>query len=393
MENQPVQPSIPQTPTPQPQIPATQQIPTTQSSDINQSQAMPTEPNKPKSIKILAFLILLLTLSYIFFYEALTLIFYAVSLDLEKAFEHPVSGAFFRLFPLSGIPIYLAALSPILLLYAGLKMFDGSLKSWTRSFLFLLVLPIYNTFLIFFLTWQMSPSANNLAGENKELQMLSFTSAGVFSFIVNISPLIIMLAFLLIYRKKFIFPESPLSKNKKIIFLILVFLIIVPNYTFITNKYLGLLDKDFGYTNAQKQVSFTLHKIDNPPSGYTQIYEYTPEQEGIFDKSGAVKAMFETKEFLSDEKGFIILTQEKAKAGTFEELIDQFIKKSSREDPIEEHIEIVALPGAKDGKAAYVKVSIIQQLFYVSPDKTIINFVTLDKTDKEYLLEFAESIQ
>lgn len=370
-----------------PQPPLTTQLPEEEQELI----PAPPEPAKPNLIKRIGIFVSILALLALFSYEGMFLIFYTINKAVSSPFQYAAGVNIFRLLPRSTfIPVPFLALSPIILIYCALKIFNGSKKSWLITLSSLIGTQVYNSVLIFWMihniTQQLPPEELIVPSQS------SFEIGGLINSIVNLIPFLALIGILIAKRKDFNFEDRPLSLAKKTFFALFIFLITVPNFSYMGYLYYRSLEKTPGLKEAQAITSFHIYIPTELPEEYLWDGIMVNIEQPLTQSAGVriVLGHKLTKEYLQEPIFPPIILNESIGLNN---LTEEILSLDIEEDAI---IQKQPITTAKNGYGFWSQYSIARRLTFLTPDNVLIDIVTLSRLDPyslDYLLIIANSLQ
>jgi len=369
----------------------TQPVVTAASGELKPTQAAPV---KPKLIKGIAIFVSYFAFSSLLTYEIMFLILFILDRATGSNTLFIGGSNIFRILPLqSFIPIPFFALSPIILIYCCLKILDGSRKSWLMTLSSLIGTQIFNAVLIFWLLSSLAALTLSTLPEDSAPMTSSFGSGGVINTLINFLPFLTLIGLLIAKRKFYIFDEKVLSTRKRLIFLIFVLLIIIPNFSYLTFQGYRSLDKTPGLEKAQKLMSFHIYTPSELPMNI--IFDGIQLQENLpLTESSGIRIILSSgplnpKQSFQERPPVVTLSESTG----INELTEEILSADMKGEAI---IQKQPISTAKNGFGFYSQKSIIRRLTFLTPDNVLINLVSPEKANfdsLDYLLIIANSLK
>lgn len=186
-----------------------------------------------------------------------------------------------------------------------------------------------------------------------------------------------LIIFVLLSKKKFIFPETTLSK-KSIIFLIFIStIILVFNVSVFGVAYYKAFYPDFGYTQISKQVSFRIYLPGRLPSGDEEVSKFYFGSEIVPGKK-TVRVTYDisiSSAIKGQKSKAIVISQTQVSPGFDIENNVQLMNKLTT-PPVIAPIELSKIPGT-----AYLQTSdFVNTVYFVTPDNVLIEVSSVSET-------------
>lgn len=301
-----------------------------------------------------------------------------------------VSGIDFELLrylPAFGILPVIFALVFIIFLYGALKINNYSKFSFWWNIISLIIIPIPLSFAVLYMISHSLSSELTAQSSYFASPVKTITDGIKGGNIVNVIQLIVIIL-LIISSKKLSSPNEPLSIKNKIIFLLFFIIAFVPSVIYPTYGFIKTLNTDYGYTQAQNQVTYHIYKPTTLPSDLVYALKYQ-NNTTLGESKNAVKTGFDVPldKLIKEGKGKAIILQQAGidQSFNFEDYLQPMKKDSTS-------IQEVNISVPKNGKAFLITKSFVKLLTFTTADDVLILLVSPRASNLE-LITIANNLQ
>lgn len=233
-----------------------------------------------------------------------------VMVVMERVFsvENTVVFSFLQYFPTWGLVPILFSLLTVVFLYVAFKIRNGSRFSlWLGIGALVTVFPV--AFIIHMLIApfvSFTSSLSETAGDTLPMNFNMFRFGDLIFILAFISLVLLFMSF-----KKFRFSNDLLSRRAKVFLTILTVIFVLPTVAFISFGYIKASDTDFGYTDAQSQVTYHVYKLSPLPPDLVNATKFLTDKE-LAGRQDAVRVAYDVPfdvGLTTGQSKLIILTQ------------------------------------------------------------------------------------